>query len=440
MLDRLRSTLSRAIAPGEPSELDVVLGKGVVIDPENWPWSLPADVALLGGGAADARRAVGVPALLGVLRLISGSVGMMPTIVYQQKGETRERARDSWQWELLHQRPSEQTAAAFRSDLAMSLATAGDFFVRKLKVRAGTRDERVGQLIVLDPRQVRPYRENGFLYFEDQSEGTARRRTSTEIIHGRLGAYPGGLCGIAPISELRLAVQAALSRMQFELSHYRNDARPGINITFPGGITVEQAREWLELWKVEHQGLQNVGQPSVMGGGGTIDVLPISLADAQFAEATRLTREQVCGVYQVPPGLVGDTAQPASERDEIRFVKFALGPIVTAIDETLSADRDLFPARSGMWVEHLADALLRPDTRTRYEAYKAARQGSWMAPNEIRALENLPAVPGGDEIQLTPVGGAPNPGAAKQLLALALERARLDGTDLSEELEQLRDS
>jgi hypothetical protein len=37
-----------------------------------------------------------------------------------------------------------------------------------------------------------------------------------------------------------------------------------------------------------------------------------------------------------------------------------------------------------------------------------ARQAGWLTANEIRALENYPAVEGGDDLQMTPVGGAPN--------------------------------
>ena len=86
---------------------------------------------------------------------------------------------------------------------------------------------------------------------------------------------------------------------------------------------------------------------------------------------------------------------------------FALGPILTAIDQALSGDH-LFPEGSELFAETLADGLLKPDMKTRYEAYRLARQGGWITANELRARENLPPVEGGDEIQQTPVGGAPN--------------------------------
>lgn len=73
----------------------------------------------------------------------------------------------------------------------------------------------------------------------------------------------------------------------------------------------------------------------------------------------------------------------------------------------LRADLDMFP-REDLTPEWLVDGLLRADTATRYDAYIKARQAGWLSANEIRAFENLPPVEGGDEVQQTPVGGAPN--------------------------------
>ncbi len=68
----------------------------------------------------------------------------------------------------------------------------------------------------------------------------------------------------------------------------------------------------------------------------------------------------------------------------------------------------LCAAQSSVHRDDLADAVLRPDIQTRYDAYRLARQGGWVTANEIREKENLPPHAQGDELQVTPVGGAPN--------------------------------
>ena len=47
--------------------------------------------------------------------------------------------------------------------------------------------------------------------------------------------------------------------------------------------------------------------------------------------------------------------------------------------------------------EFQVDGLLRGDAKTRYDGYRIARETGWLSVNEIRALENLEPVDGGDQ-------------------------------------------
>ena len=70
------------------------------------------------------------------------------------------------------------------------------------------------------------------------------------------------------------------------------------------------------------------------------------------------------------------------------------------------------------------DGMLRSSLLERYKSYSIARNWSIMSPNEIRALENLPPVEGGD-LLLSPVNMAPlDP-------TLAVPGARAPATDPS---------
>jgi hypothetical protein len=69
--------------------------------------------------------------------------------------------------------------------------------------------------------------------------------------------------------------------------------------------------------------------------------------------------------------------------------------------------------RIGIYAEHNVDGLLRGDTSAR-TAYYTAGYGKYLTANEIRKLENLPAVEGGDQlmqaVNLAPAGnGADKP-------------------------------
>lgn len=393
----------------------------------DWPLgaSLPEGL-FSGGGLMPLERAVGLPALLACLFRIGDGIGLMPQIVYRGKSANRgarERAADSWQWRLLHERPNLESPgpAAFRGDIAVSIRASGNAYLRKYTGSSG----KVVELIPIDATKVKPRRQGGTVVFEDRTEGQCVTRSRREILHVRGVALRGQLEGVSPITAARLTIANGLRRQLFEDRYYANDARPGLALKFPQGMQFEQARTWLDTWNSEHQGLEHAHKAAALPGGADVTQIPISLEDSQFVESHRLTIEQLAGLFGIPLPFVfggGDQGRALTEQDRMQLVTFGLGPIYTVIDQAFTADETLFPpdSRTGtsdLFCEHLADALLRPDTLNRYQAYKAARQAGWLTANEIRALENYPPIEGGDVLQVTPVGGAPNSEEeAKQLL------------------------
>jgi HK97 family phage portal protein len=421
-------------SPAEPERKSIL---------DDWPWetSIPESL-LLDGKLLTVDQAVGLPALLACLFRIGDGVGMMPQLVYRRR--SRERDPDSWQWRLLHDRPNAESGpAAFRGDLALSIAASGMAFVRKFKARGQVRE-----LVPLDTRKVKPRRSGGRLVFDDRTDGRDVTRDQREIIYIRGLAMHGSVEGLSRIGAARMAIAAGLKRQAFEAGHLDNGAFPGVILKFPERLSREQAQEWVEFYDAIHRGYGRTGKTTAIGGGAEIEAVPIKLADAQFVEANRLTVEYIAGLYGIPKRFVapgGIEMSEAGPEARWQLVTFGLGPTFTAIDQAFNADPDLFPEAEDRFCEHLADALLKPDTRSRYEAYKAARQAGWLTANEIRALENYPAKEGGDELQQTPVGGAPNSDAAKALMALlqqdgpneillrALRRAHEDGAELDDE-------
>jgi HK97 family phage portal protein len=410
-----------------------------------WPYPVipPEFLGGLNGASADPvwpfqsiEQAMGLPALLGVLLRLSTACGMLPQKVYAGVDQLdRLAATDSWQYELIHNRPGEEhTPFTLRADMALSIAGMGYCCVRTFKVpdRNVEGGERIAELLPLDSRRVTPKRKNGRLIFEDRTEGEMVERTTDEIIYVRAPATSGGVRGLAPITLSRMGLTTALKRQGFEGAFYDNDARPGTLLSFPEAMPKVEAEEWVEMWDDRHQGVRNAHRTAAIGGGATITTLPISLVDAQFVDSSKWTADQYGFIYGMPKSFM-NTAERAmiDDNDWRYFVTFGLGWIMHAIDQAFSASRLLFPRGSNMHVETLMDALLKPDIQTRYEAYKAARQAGWLTANEIRALENYPPKDGGDELQATPVGGAPNTAAAADA-AKALDELdslfRIEGT------------
>jgi phage portal protein BeeE len=64
--------------------------------------------------------------------------------------------------------------------------------------------------------------------------------------------------------------------------------------------------------------------------------------------------------------------------------------------------------RRTYFFEFQLDGLLRGDIASRYQAYMVGRQAGFLSINDIRRLENLDEVPGGDDylepLNMQPIG------------------------------------
>ena len=140
----------------------------------------------------------------------------------------------------------------------------------------------------------------------------------------------------------------------------------------------------------------------------------INMRDQQYIESQRFSDEQICRICRVTPGMLGIVPGGGgglmlqADQDFQRFLQADLGPRLRRIELACKRDPDLFPSSSGLFPEFLTAAALRPSLTTRSSAYVDLIQAGVLTQNEARALENLAPKDGGDELQQTPVGGAPN--------------------------------
>jgi hypothetical protein len=135
----------------------------------------------------------------------------------------------------------------------------------------------------------------------------------------------------------------------------------------------------------------------------------ISPEEAQFLETREFQAEDVCRWFRVPPHMVGLTSKATSwgsgiEEMNIGFLTYTLRPWLTRWLQAIK--RDLILAPQSYFADFIVEHLLKGNIEARYNAYSIARQWGWMSVNEIRRLENLNPIPGGD-VYLTPLNMGP---------------------------------
>lgn len=387
-------------------------------------WSLPTRMPYftVAGPYVDKASTLGLSTAAAAVKLVSESIGMMPLKVYRGEKPEVDEARDSWQWFRLKEQPNdEQSAFDFWQDAAASIETNGNAYLWKAIARRPVRDEGDIQLVLIDPSQIFVKRdENGRKYYEVRRDrGRLERVPASQILHIRgWAAIAGADVGVSPITLHRETLGVALGAQEYSARFFANGTTlPGF-IVVPGKPRQEDLDKFSNDWQQRHSGLANANKPGILGNGATWISTGLSMRDAQYIETQRFSAEEVCRIFRVTPGMLGITpaeTQPRPTDDDIdRFLQVDIAPRIKRIEMALLRDVDIFPTGGNLFPEFLTASVLRPSIQTRFAAYKDARQAGWMTPNEIRELENKAPMEGGDELQQTPVGGAPNTEAVNE--------------------------
>ena len=144
-----------------------------------------------------------------------------------------------------------------------------------------------------------------------------------------------------------------------------------------------------------------------------LETVGIPPEEAQFLETRKFQVVEIARWFRMPPHMIQsmDAATFGNiEHQSIDFVVHTLRPWLVRAEQRLEKDFLTTAEQETYLVEHLVDGLLRGDTTSRYNAYAIARQNGWFSVNDIRTLENMNPIEGGDEylvpLNMVPAGQA----------------------------------
>lgn len=390
----------------------------------------PAPLRTAAGVRIDRETALKLSAVWRCVHIIAGSVATLPLVVYRRlPNNGKERAPNHPLYDVLHTRPNaEQTSYEFREMLTAHLLLRGNAYAQIVPGARGV----VDQLMPLHPDAVTPERRGGRVVYNVLDED-GRRKTllDDEVFHVR-GLSNDGLVGMGVLDYARETLGIGVAQDRFAGTFFSQAPQPGGVLEHPTVLKADALQALKEGWSEGFSGA-NAHKTPVLQGGTKYHQLAVGLTaeQAQLIAAREFTIQDVARWFGVPNHLVGETTKETSwgsgiEQMSLGFVVYTLMPWLTRWEQRIGHDLILAP---GYFAEHIIDALLRADTKTRYEAYQIAAGGSapWMNRNEIRRLENLNPLDGLDEVLqpsgMTSAGSPPTRPAADEALAAETHRA-----------------
>ena len=119
-------------------------------------------------------------------------------------------------------------------------------------------------------------------------------------------------------------------------------------------------------------------------------------------ENTELTIRQIAAAFGVKMHQLNELSRATHtniEEQQREFYVDTLMDILTGYEQELTYK--LFTQQeleAGYYVKFNVNAILRADPKTRYEGYRIAIQSGFMTPNEVRELEEMEPLEGGDRL------------------------------------------
>ena len=230
--------------------------------------------------------------------------------------------------------------------------------------------------------RVQVRRENGELVY--RIEG--RDYSPAEVLHIKGFSMPGEHVGYGILSAQRQAIGGAVAVNTYAQRYFDGGAQPtGIIYSSNPDLSQEEADQLKAAWLRQYGGTKRT--PAVLNESTKFQQLSDNAKDAQLLETRAFSLTEIANMIGVPAYYLG---APNSSRtysnvseENLQLVRWSLMPYIQRIEQRFT---ELLPR--GQYAKMNVDALLRPDTKSRYEAHKIALDSGFLTLDEVRELEN----------------------------------------------------
>ena len=225
-----------------------------------------------------------------------------------------------------------------------------------------------------------------------------------DMLHLR-GLSFNSLMGLSTIGAARDAIGLAMGQEQQASRWMSNGARPSFALLVKTRLTESAAKRLKQQFNDVAQGVNNTGNTVILEEGIEPKPLQLTAADLAFLEQRQFSVPEIARFWRVPPHKLGAELMRGINVDQVNqdYVNNTVMPDLHRWEQKFA---DYFGlGEQELEVDMDETVLLRADITARYNAGRIGILTSMITPNEFRAGEGLPPLPGGDDL-LRPVNMA----------------------------------
>jgi HK97 family phage portal protein len=381
-------------------------------DPDAWDEVLGGSLETDAGISISPRGSLQVSAVWQAVSMISGDVAKLPLDVYQS-GDDRQIDRKHSAWPLVRHRANrEKSAFDFWRTIMVHALIWNNGYGYIDRDNSG----RPLELFNLLPDRTQAERHNGALVYVTETmrpDGTPWLRAipAADIIHVK-GIAPDIIHGCSLVEKAKHSWALAVALQKFASKFFRNGTRAGGILEIPAAMTPKASQKLEEGFKKtdENSWFKTV----ILRDGAKFHQQTIAPNEGQMNESREQQVREVARWFNLAPsrlGLSDSVSYNSKSEDNQDYLDTTLSPWLCAIASECNMkllaeaeQRDF-----SRYFEHNTFALLRMSGLQRYQMHAIGIRSRFLLPNDVRRIENMPPLEGGDEF---PEAAPKSPGGA----------------------------
>lgn len=260
------------------------------------------------------------------------------------------------------------------------------------------------ELWPLDPTKVTIIRDaktfiGGYKY--QTAPGNFVNLETWEVLHFKTFNPLDPYRGIGVVQQAAIMIDSDQYAAEYNRNFFYNSAMPAAVLSTEGTLDTEQYDRIREQWSSQYQGVANAHKTAILEGGLKFTPITLSQKDMDFLSQRKYDRDAIFAMFGVPKSILGiteDVNRANGENDARTFGRFTVGPryrfLTTNLTEFYLPLWGLKPSQYRI----IANDPVPLDPKVELQKRQIALQTGHMTRNEIRDLDGLKPIEGGDEL------------------------------------------
>ncbi|MBS6370930.1 MAG: phage portal protein [Oscillospiraceae bacterium] len=330
----------------------------------------------LGGSQITVSSVLNIPAVSGSVSFIAGTVASLPIRLYRTEGGRSEEVTDDYRLRLLNEETGDLLDAfQWKCTLIRDYLLPGNGYTYVDWVQ-----NRINGLYYVDPMQVSAEIGSDPIFKTARFFIGGNSYREHEIMRV-LRNTRDGVTGVGVVAESPTQLETMINALKYENRMVRTGAKKGFLKVEAGKKVTQPVLDQLrDSWRKMY-GSDSEETTVVLNDGIDFKDAGQTAVDTQLNENKETNDHEIYKIFSIVPTVLEGGA---SAEDLKNTVRFAIQPVVKALQLAINRFCLLENEKGALTFEIDMDALDGTDMLSRYQAYEIAVRNGWMQLDEVR--------------------------------------------------------